>query len=123
MVDRPLQAGATNLLNNAFEALTQVPEQRTGRERSSPQRRRGGVIVIDNGPGIAADVGPHIFDYFSTKAGRETAGLPTVKRIIRSSARSLSGSARDVVPRLPQGSRSAAGRLTKGVGRSGTVPS
>jgi len=36
-----------------------------------------------HGPGIAADVGPHIFDpYFSTKAGGSGLGLPTVKRII-----------------------------------------
>jgi signal transduction histidine kinase len=77
-----------NLLNNAFEALTQVPkEQRTGREQIlvCSRRAKGGVdaLVIDNGPGIAADVGPHIFDpYFSTKAGGSGLGLPTVKRII-----------------------------------------
>ena len=77
-----------NLLNNAFDAVTSAPkEQRSGREQIlvCTRRAKGGVdaLVIDNGPGIPADVGTHIFDpYFSTKAGGTGLGLPAVKRIV-----------------------------------------
>ncbi|MSR48124.1 MAG: two-component sensor histidine kinase [Planctomycetes bacterium] len=77
-----------NLLNNAFDALTQRPAaEKSGREQILVCSRRGksGVelLVIDNGPGISADARTHIFDpYFSTKAGGSGLGLPTARRII-----------------------------------------
>lgn len=77
-----------NLLNNAFDALTQQPAAgRTGREQIlvCSRRANGGVevLVIDNGPGIPLEARARIFDpYFSTKAGGSGLGLPTARRII-----------------------------------------
>ena len=91
-----LKLSLLNLLNNAFDALTERPAaERTGREQIlvCSRRAKGGVdaLVIDNGPGIPADVGAKIFDpYFSTKAGGSGLGLPTAKRIVEELGGALS---------------------------------
>jgi len=77
-----------NLLNNAFDALTQrPPAEKDGREQIlvCSRRAKGGVdlLVIDNGPGIPIDARDHIFEpYFSTKQGGSGLGLPTARRIV-----------------------------------------
>lgn len=83
-----LKQALLNLLNNAFDALTQRPAaEKSGREQILVCSRRtsAGVelLVIDNGPGIPAEAREQIFDpYFSTKAGGSGLGLPTVRRIV-----------------------------------------
>jgi signal transduction histidine kinase len=84
-----------NLLNNAFDALTQqAPDRKSGREQILVCSRRGKdsveVLVIDNGPGIPVDARPRIFDpYFSTKPGGSGLGLPTARRILEELGGSL----------------------------------
>ena len=84
-----------NLLNNAFDALTQRPAaEKSGREQVLVCSRRAKegveVLVIDNGPGIPVDARPRIFDpYFSTKAGGSGLGLPTARRILEELGGSL----------------------------------
>ena len=97
-----LKQALLNLLNNAFDALTDpsgagaagtagavAPEDPAGMRRgqivvaSRRQKNTVEVLVIDNGPGIPADVRERVFDpYFSTKAGGSGLGLPTAKRIV-----------------------------------------
>jgi len=83
-----LKQALLNLLNNAFDALTELPAaERSGREQIlvCSRKARGGVevLVIDNGPGIAAEVRDRVFDpYFSTKGGGSGLGLPTARRIV-----------------------------------------
>jgi len=85
-----------NLLNNAFDALTQRPAaEKSGREQVLVCSRRAKdgveVLVIDNGPGIPVDARPQIFDpYFSTKAGGSGLGLPTARRILEELGGALS---------------------------------
>jgi len=77
-----------NLLNNAFDALTQRPAaEKSGREQIlvCSKRAKGGVdvLVIDNGPGIPIDAREKVFEpYFSTKHGGSGLGLPTARRIV-----------------------------------------
>jgi signal transduction histidine kinase len=83
-----LKQALLNLLNNAFEALTQRPDaEKNGREQilvCSRKAKEGvEILVIDNGPGIPVDARPRVVDpYFSTKAGGSGLGLPTAKRIV-----------------------------------------
>jgi len=84
-----LKQALLNLLNNAFDALTQHADGATksGREQILVCSRKGKegveVLVIDNGPGIPTEVSAKIFDpYFSTKAGGSGLGLPTARRIV-----------------------------------------
>jgi signal transduction histidine kinase len=83
-----LKQALLNLLNNAFDALTQRPDgAKDGREQIlvCSRRSKAGVevLVIDNGPGIPVETRERIFDpYFSTKAGGSGLGLPTAKRIV-----------------------------------------
>jgi two-component system sensor histidine kinase HydH len=91
-----LKQSLLNLLNNAFDALTERPAaERDGREQIlvCSRRAKGGVdaLVIDNGPGIPADARAKIFDpYYSTKAGGSGLGLPTAKRIVEELGGTLS---------------------------------
>lgn len=77
-----------NLLNNAFDALTQGANgERVERAQIvvCGRRAKGGAeaLVIDNGPGIPEEVRGRVFDpYFSTKSGGSGLGLPTARRIV-----------------------------------------
>ena len=71
-----------NLIDNALDA---VPE--AGRSRSRPRRERQRVVVrvVDNGPGIPAEIRDRIFDpFFTTKpVGKGTGlGLDIVRRLV-----------------------------------------
>jgi signal transduction histidine kinase len=73
----------TNLISNAIEAMQGKGELRV---RTARDLDRVMVEVGDNGPGIPADVLPHIYDpFFTTKGVGEGTGLglDTVCRIIR----------------------------------------
>ncbi len=76
----------TNLMTNAEQALGQHPDPRIELSAASlPGGTRVRVRVADNGPGIAADVAPRIFDpLFTTKdVGKGTGlGLALCLRII-----------------------------------------
>ncbi len=76
----------TNLLQNAVQALSGMPEGE-GCITVETGERDGGVVVriIDNGPGIAEDVKHRIFEpFFTTKPKGEGTGLGLgiVKKII-----------------------------------------
>jgi signal transduction histidine kinase len=73
----------TNLISNAIEAMQGKGELRV---RTALDLDRVMVEIGDNGPGIPADVLPHIYDpFFTTKGVGEGTGLglDTVCRIIR----------------------------------------
>jgi signal transduction histidine kinase len=73
----------TNLIVNAVEAM---PEGGELRIRTWGESRDLFVEIRDNGPGIAADVLPHVFEpFFTTKGiGEGTGlGLDTVMRVVR----------------------------------------
>ena len=85
----------TNLIQNAVQALggrgqivveTEAALERTSSMAAGAAPRDGVVVrVIDDGPGIAPDVLPHIFDsFFTTKAKGEGSGLGLgiVRRIV-----------------------------------------
>ena len=90
-----LKQALLNLLNNAFDALTERPgAEKSGREQIlvCSRRAKSGVevLVIDNGPGIPVDARARVFEpYFSTKAGGSGLGLPTAKRIVEELGGSL----------------------------------
>jgi signal transduction histidine kinase len=73
----------TNIIDNAIDAM-----HGTGELRVRTYRDYGGVVVEigDNGPGIPADVQPHVFEpFFTTKGVGEGTGLglDTVQRIVK----------------------------------------
>jgi C4-dicarboxylate-specific signal transduction histidine kinase len=79
-----LQQVLLNLLLNAFDAVGSRPEPRDILiTASSPDGRRVAIAVHDSGPGIPADVMPHLFDaFFTTKVGGLGMGLPICRSII-----------------------------------------
>lgn len=73
-----LQQVLINLLTNAQHALREVPPPRrvTLATRVAAERDRVVIEVADNGPGIAAELQPRIFEsFFTTKAPGEGTGL------------------------------------------------
>ena len=69
-----------NVILNAIQASTPGGRVRVEVERAHDAGR---VNVIDNGPGIPADVASRIFEpFFTTKAGGTGLGLPIAQRII-----------------------------------------
>ncbi len=84
-----LRRALSNLLNNACEAMVEAAEN--GALNGQPQleitSRVAGeyfeIVVADNGPGIAPETLPQVFEpLFSTKSGAVGLGLPTVKQIM-----------------------------------------
>jgi signal transduction histidine kinase len=75
-----------NLIENAAQAMTGLGNQSTNHRIvvTTAARLNGFELVIaDNGPGIAADVLPKIFEpLFSTKSFGTGLGLPMVKQVI-----------------------------------------
>jgi signal transduction histidine kinase len=71
-----IQQVLLNLVQNAHQALVRVEGDRVLTLRVRPRGARVVVEVIDNGPGIAADVLPRVFDpFFTTKPPGEGSGL------------------------------------------------
>jgi two-component system nitrogen regulation sensor histidine kinase NtrY len=70
----------SNLIGNAVDALP-----RGGRIRVAAGREDGriGVVVEDDGPGVAPEILPRLFDpYFSAKSGGTGLGLAIAKKIV-----------------------------------------
>ncbi len=80
-----LQQVLLNLLLNAFDAVGGQPEPRESIliTAAPPNARHVEIAVRDGGPGIPADVMPHLFDaFFTTKVGGLGMGLPICRSII-----------------------------------------
>ncbi len=80
-----LQQVLLNLLLNAFDAVGGRPEPRDSILITAlhPDPRHAEIAVRDSGPGIPADVMPHLFDaFFTTKVGGLGMGLPISRSII-----------------------------------------
>lgn len=88
-----------NLIKNAAEAILGDPNQRRGEIQLTTAYRHGismfvagqsrrvnlplEICVIDNGPGVAEDLRPYLFDPFvTTKSSGKGLGLPLVAKII-----------------------------------------
>ena len=72
-----------NLVDNAVQALVEhaAPEARITVATAAGKTMR--IVVTDNGPGIAPDILPKVFDaLFSTKSFGTGLGLPTVRQIV-----------------------------------------
>jgi len=71
-----MRQALTNLLNNALQALAEVP--RAGRLQVSTQQRENliQILVEDNGPGVPPEVLPRIFEpFFTTRDVGKGSGL------------------------------------------------
>ena len=70
----------SNLIGNAVEALSSGGSIRVAAGR---ENGRIGVIVEDDGPGVAPEILPRLFDpYFSAKSGGTGLGLAIAKKIV-----------------------------------------
>lgn len=73
-----------NLLKNAMQALEEQPEDRRIRIHSEQTSHGIEISVIDNGPGIAAELLEDIFvPFFTTKTTGSGIGLSLSRQIIR----------------------------------------
>lgn len=81
-----------NLILNALQALEQVPAaQRRLTLTVSTQADRGEITVTDNGPGIAPDVLPRLFEpFFSTREGGLGLGLSLCETLAQGMGGALS---------------------------------
>ena len=99
-----------NLIENAAQAMT-APDHAAESRRivvTTAARLNGFELVIaDNGPGIAAEVLPKVFDpLFSTKSFGTGLGLPMVKQVVEQhhgtvEITSTPGKGTKVIVRLP----------------------
>lgn len=92
-----LQQVFINLISNALESLQEIAanERELLIKASQPTPDTVLVQVEDNGPGIAPEVMPRVFEpFFSTKTRGMGLGLPISKSIINSHGGELSVSAR-----------------------------
>ena len=74
--ENQLQQVLLNLVQNAHQAMVELPGARVLTVRSWPDGARVCLEVRDTGPGIPAELMPRIFDpFFTTKAPGEGSGL------------------------------------------------
>ena len=74
--ENKIQQVLLNLVQNAHQALMRHTSDRVLTLRVRPRGPRVVIEVIDNGPGIPADILPRIFDpFFTTKPPGEGSGL------------------------------------------------
>lgn len=91
-----------NLIGNAMQALVLVPAaQRQLVVGLEAQGRRATLVVRDNGPGIADELWPRLFEPFVTTRAKGQ-GLGLGLSLCRSLAQSMGGSL-DAVPVRPRG--------------------
>ncbi|MBR3294525.1 MAG: Spo0B domain-containing protein [Oscillospiraceae bacterium] len=97
--DLPLPADALvtilgNLIDNALEAMNASPCEGEQMELVLGLFSKPGALLLtadDNGPGIAEDLLPHIFEEgFSTKGAGHGTGLPHVKKLVEALGGSIS---------------------------------
>jgi signal transduction histidine kinase len=89
---RQLRQAFTNLLTNAFDAVSESTRDRIITVRTSASGDHGAVVVhvLDRGAGIRDDVGSHIFTpFFSTKRSGTGIGLALVDAIVRAHGGSI----------------------------------
>ena len=95
-----------NLVENASQALGELPAGADGQERvlTVSTREAGGVVQIhfaDTGPGISPDVLPKVFDpLFSTRSFGTGLGLPTVRQIVEQHGGTI-----EITSKVGQGTR------------------
>jgi two-component system C4-dicarboxylate transport sensor histidine kinase DctB len=74
--DLRLEQVLINLLGNALDAVAGLPEPHIAIEMEAPDAATLTITVRDNGPGIPADVLPHLFEpFFTTKEMGQGLGL------------------------------------------------
>jgi signal transduction histidine kinase len=72
-----------NLIENAIDALRDVPDGRRLAVAVGGTNGRATISVTDNGPGVAPDVLPHLFEpFFTRKADGTGLGLAIAQRIV-----------------------------------------
>lgn len=88
-----------NLLNNALQALDAVPvSDRTVLISLRSEKDNGVLMMSDSGPGIAAEVLPHLFEpFFSTRRGGLGLGLSLCEALAQAMQGTLT--AHNTVPR------------------------
>ena len=80
-----LESAVLNVLNNAVQAVVEKHPGGGGRVELGTvvENGRAGVVISDNGPGIAAEDRDHVFEVlYSTKVYGVGLGLPTVKKVM-----------------------------------------
>lgn len=113
-----LRRAVINLVDNACQAMTNNGNEQnaTAEHRvtvaSQPNSEGVEVSFTDNGPGIPADILPHIMEpLFSTRTFGTGLGLPTVQRIVEEHGGRLKidsepGQGTRVILHLPRGDQS-----------------
>ncbi len=88
-----------NLLNNALQMLDTVPDSdRTVRITLASEKGHGVMTMRDNGPGIATDAMPHLFEpFYSTRGGGLGLGLSLCESLTQAMHGTLT--AHNTVPR------------------------
>jgi len=79
------ESAVINVLNNAVQAVVEKHSGGGGRVELGTvvENGRVGVVISDNGPGIAAEDREHVFEVlYSTKVYGVGLGLPTVKKVM-----------------------------------------
>jgi signal transduction histidine kinase len=93
-----LRTVLVNLLTNAQNAIEGRPDPRVAVITQALAARRVAIVVRDNGPGIAEDDLPRIFDpYFTTRRAGTGLGLAIAKNIIEALGGSIGVSTRQGV--------------------------
>jgi nitrogen fixation/metabolism regulation signal transduction histidine kinase len=83
-----MERALVNVLRNAIDAVGEDGEIRIDWERSG---ERYVLCISDTGPGIPADVEPHLFEpFYSSKSGGRGVGLTLVQEILDAHALSFS---------------------------------
>ncbi len=102
-----LAQAVIEVVSNSIDSLPNGGRIDVRCKRDAKRRNRARVDVIDNGPGIAESVRPHVFDlFFTSKADGNGIGLASVKRVVdmhggEVSVRDTSGSGTHIEIILP----------------------
>jgi C4-dicarboxylate-specific signal transduction histidine kinase len=91
-----LQQVVLNLINNAMDAVQELPRsQRLLTVRTVAGEHMGAIFVEDNGPGIPSEIQGRLFDsFFTTKADGLGMGLSICRSIVESLGGQISGANR-----------------------------
>jgi two-component system sensor histidine kinase HydH len=85
-----LRSVMENLINNALESQTHIPEAPPMEIALSASRNRVEIAVLDRGEGVPADAGEKIFDpFYTNKISGSGVGLSICKRFVEAAGGSL----------------------------------